>query len=1152
MEINDKVLKEISLELNIKENAIVQVLDLLSQDKTVAFIARYRKEATGGLDEEEIRKINDRYQYEVNLSKRKEDVCRLIEEKGLLTDELRNSIMEATKLITVEDLYRPYKEKKKTKATEAINNGLSPLADIMLELRTEGDKKAIVNEFINENVKTYDDAIKGAEYIVAERISDDANVREYIRQRGLSFGVLITKKKKNDNDPEEKYQLYYDSKELVSKAKSHRILAINRAEKEEVINVSMDLDDINNVSYLKTKYEGDKPSLFKDELDEAIEDSYKRLIEPSVEREIRGILTDDAEAQAIKVFALNLKALLLEAPIKGKVVLGVDPAFRTGCKLAVISPESSVLEIGVIYPTEAAKGAGVKEEDLKKSEDTVLNLCKKYNVDIIAIGNGTASRETEAFIADVINKNNLECKYVIVSEAGASVYSASQLAIEEFPDLTVEKRSAISIARRIQDPLAELVKIEPKSIGVGQYQHDVTPKKLSESLDNVVVDAVNRVGVNINTASVSLLQYVSGLSKTLAKNIVTYREENKRFYTREELMKVSKMGPKTYEQCVGFLRIIDGKNPLDKTSIHPESYEKANLILESINATPDMLGTKAIEEKVMLIDREKMEKELNIDSYTFNDILDSFVSPTRDIRESYPGPKLRSDIMHFEDIKVGDELDGVVRNVVDFGCFVDCYVKYDGLVHISNMSKKRIEHPTDLVSVGDNVHVYVIGIDYDKHKIELSMIDPKDKPVAQEKAKINENISSISDINVGDKLNGVVANVVNYGAFIDLGLKRHGLLHMKDMDKYMVYNPEALYKVGDSVSVYVIAVDKESEKVDLSIIDPKEKVTINDFKKGIKVTGKVHNITDYGAFIDLGLSHDGFLHNTNVSLSRRDKASDVLKVNDIVELYVLSVDKKELKVELSLVNPKDIKTIKDFKVGDKVLGVVSNITTYGAFVDFGLDEQGLIYINNLSKDRVLNVSDIVTIGSNVEAYIINIDYDKKKIDLSLINPADVLKIEDLSVGLKLKGKVRQIETYGAFVDLGYGLDGLLHKSNMSKFGLLEVSKVVKVGDEIDVYILNVSDNKIQLSLVDPKNQVKFEDIKSGDKLTGVVKRISNFGAFVDLGVKVDGLIHISKIARERITKIEDYITPGDVVTVYVIGVDYDNKKIELSLIPIEE
>ena len=507
MEINDKVLKEISLELNIKEDAIIQVLDLLSQDKTVAFIARYRKEATGGLDEEEIRKINDRYQYEVNLSKRKEDVCRLIDEKGLLTEELKNSIMEATKLITVEDLYRPYKEKKKTKATEAINNGLSPLADIMLELREKGDKKAIVEEFINENVKTYDDAIKGAEYIVAERISDDATVREYIRQRGLSFGVLITKKKKNDNDPEEKYQLYYDSKELVSKAKSHRILAINRAEKEEVINVSMDLDDINNVSYLKTKYEGDKPSLFKDELDEAIEDSYKRLIEPSVEREIRSILTDDAETQAIKVFALNLKALLLEAPIKGKVVLGVDPAFRTGCKLAVISPESSVLEIGVIYPTEASKGSGVKEEDLKKSEDTVLKLCKKYNVDIIAIGNGTASRETESFIADVINKNNLTCKYVIVSEAGASVYSASQLAIEEFPDLTVEKRSAISIARRIQDPLAELVKIEPKSIGVGQYQHDVTPKKLSESLDNVVVDAVNRVGVNINTASVSLLQY---------------------------------------------------------------------------------------------------------------------------------------------------------------------------------------------------------------------------------------------------------------------------------------------------------------------------------------------------------------------------------------------------------------------------------------------------------------------------------------------------------------------------------------------------------------------------------------------------------------------------------------------------------------------
>ena len=1152
MELNEKVLKEISLELNVKENAIKQVLDLLSEDKTVAFIARYRKEATGGLDEEEIRKINDRYQYEVNLSKRKEDVCRLIDEKGLLTDELKDQIMNATKLITVEDLYRPFKEKKKTKATEAINNGLSPLADIMLELRTSGNKEEIVSEFLNEKVLTYNDAIKGAEYIIAERVSDDANVREYIRSKALTNGTIFSKKKKNDNDPEEKYALYYDSSEAVAKIKPHRVLAINRAEKEEVINVSMDLDDINNVNYLISKYTKDKDSLFRNEIVDAVKDSYDRLIEPSVEREIRGILTDNAEEQAIKVFSLNLKALLLEAPIKGKTVLGVDPAFRTGCKLAVISPSSNVLEIGVIYPTERAKGVEVDEADLLKSEKTVLDLCNKYNVDIIAIGNGTASRETEAFIADVINKNNLPCKYVIVSEAGASVYSASELAIEEFPDLTVEKRSAISIARRIQDPLAELVKIDPKSIGVGQYQHDVTPKKLSESLDNVVVDAVNRVGVNLNTASVSLLQYVSGLSKATAKNIVKYREDNKRFYTREELLKVSKMGPKTYEQCVGFLRIIDGKNPLDQTGIHPESYDKATMILSSIGADLSMLGTEEIKTKVNEIDREKMEKELNIDSYTFNDILDSFVAPQRDIRESYPGPKLRSDIMHFEDIKVGDELDGVVRNVVDFGCFVDCYVKYDGLVHVSNMSKKRIEHPTDLLSVGDNVHVYVIGIDYDKHKMELSMINPNEKQQQPEKIEINENLHDISDLEVGMKVFGIVKNITNYGAFIDLGLKKQGLLHMKDMDIYQVTDPNLYVKLQDKVEVYVLAIDKENEKIDLSLVDPKKRLSIKDFKVSDKVLGKVHNIASYGAFIDLGIGKDGFLHNSCLNKERKGTCEEILKVSDMIECYIMAVDTKKEKIDLSLIDPSLYKTIKDFKPNTEVDGVISNVTNYGAFVDLGIDEQGLIYIENLSKDRVLDPKSIVKIGDKVHCYILNVDYDKKKIDLSLVNPKDVLKITDLKVGDEVLGKVRQIEAYGAFLDLGYGIDGLLHKSNMAKFGVSDPNEVVKLGDEIKCYIkeIDAKKNKIQLSLVDPKTVINFNDIKSGMEFDGIVRRIQSFGAFVDLGVKHDGLIHISRMSREKVYDPNDILKVGDMVHVYVIGVDYDTYKLELSLLPL--
>lgn len=719
---NEIIINETATELGIKPEQVVAVLEMLKDDKTVAFIARYRKELTGGLDEDAIRKIDEVYTYGVNLMKRKEDVIRLIEEKKMMTEELREQILNAPKLIDVEDLYRPFKEKKKTKATEAIALGLEPLADIMMKLWVKGDRLQVASQFLTDKVTTPEMALEQAAYIVAERISDNATYRKHIRDAALKYGRIITKKKNNDKDPDEKYKNYYDSSEFISRIKPHRVLALNRAEDEDVINVTVELQPERDIDYLVYKTIHNRDTIFKDDLMNAINDSYKRLIAPAIGREIRGILSENAENQAISIFSLNLKNLLLQAPMKGRTVLGVDPAFRTGCKLAVISPESKVLEIGVIYPNEKAKDKSVDPKLVLQSKKTIVDLVKKYKVDIIAIGNGTASRETEGFIAEVIKENNLTAKYVIVSEAGASVYSASPLAIEEFPDLTVEKRSAISIARRIQDPLAELVKIDPKSIGVGQYQHDVTESKLNKSLDDVVEDAVNKVGVNLNTASMSLLSYVSGLSKSVSKNIVSYREENGRFNSREELKKVGKLGPKTYEQCVGFLRILDGSNPLDMTPIHPESYKKADKLLKLMNLTSSDLGTDKIREEIEKLDKTQISKDLDIDLYTLNDILDSFKAPLRDIREDYQGLILRDDIVHFEDIKVGDCLDGTVRNVVDFGAFVDCGVKYDGLVHISKMSTTKVNHPSDILSVGDQIKVYVIGIDYNKHKLELSLM----------------------------------------------------------------------------------------------------------------------------------------------------------------------------------------------------------------------------------------------------------------------------------------------------------------------------------------------------------------------------------------------------------------------------------------------
>ncbi len=718
---NEEIIKKIAEDLKVKIEQVKAVLELLENDHTVAFIARYRKEATGGLDEEQIRVIDDEYQYGLSLQKRKDDVIRLIEEKGLLTEELKATILQASKLIEVEDLYRPYKEKKKTKATAAIALGLEPLADIMLELPRYGDKIEIAKQFITDKVLTAEQAIEQAKYIVAEKISDNAEYRKHIREAALKYGTISCKKKNNELDPEEKYKNYYDVTERLAFVKPHRILAINRAENEEVITVTIGLQPERDVEHIRYNVTHNYTSIFNEELVDSIADAYKRLIAPSIQREIRVILTEKAEEQAIHIFSLNLQHLLLQAPMKGHVVLGVDPAFRTGCKLAAISPSSKVLEIGVIYPNEKAKGVTVNPKLLELSKKTLVNFIQKYKVEIIAIGNGTASRETESFVAEVINENHLDVKYVVVSEAGASVYSASPLAMEEFPDLSVEQRSAISIARRIQDPLAELVKIEPKSIGVGQYQHDIAQNKLSKSLEDVVVDAVNKVGVNLNTCSTSLLSYVSGLSKNVAKNIIDYRETNTKFTNREELKKVAKLGPKTYEQCVGFLRILGGANPLDMTPIHPESYNKAEALLNYMGKASSDIGSEEMKEAVSLLDKEVLQKEFDIDKYTLNDILDAFVAPLRDIRDNYPGLKLRSDIMHFEDVKVGDELDGIVRNVVDFGAFVDCGVKYDGLLHVSKMSTQKVNHPSDIIHVGDEVRVYVIDIDYDKHQMGLAL-----------------------------------------------------------------------------------------------------------------------------------------------------------------------------------------------------------------------------------------------------------------------------------------------------------------------------------------------------------------------------------------------------------------------------------------------
>lgn len=709
---NEKIIKTIASDLNVKDSQVASALKLLSEGATIPFIARYRKEITGALDEEQLRKINEVYAYEVNLLERKESVIKLIDEKGLLTDELKEKILNAEKLVEVEDLYRPYKEKKKTKATDAINNGLEPLAKMIMSFPTKGDIASLTSKFINDKVKTVEEAVTGASYIIAEYISDNAYYRKWLRNFIFKNGFIISKKKKDAEDEKKVYEMYYDFKEEVSKIKSYRVLAINRAEKEKIVTVSIDIDDAKVLSFFEEKIIKNKESFAVDIVKNAIKDSYKRLIFPSVEREIRAALSEKAEDVAIKNFSENLENLLLTPPIKDKMVLGFDPAYRTGCKLAVLNPVGKVLKIEKIYPHPPVN----KYEEAKAK---TIDLINKYNIDIVAIGNGTASRESEKFISDVIKSIDRKVDYIIVSEAGASVYSASPLAIKEFPDLVVEERSAISIGRRLQDALSELVKITPESIGVGLYQHDVNAKKLSSSLDFVVTSAVNEVGVNINTASPSLLKYISGLTKTYIDKIIKYREEKGKILSREEVLKNKLLSEKVYEQAIGFMRVEGGSNIFDTTDIHPESYDIAKKVMEILNINAEEIGKCS--DKLKDINAKNLASKLGTDEYTIDTILKSFAKAHRDPRDEMEKPILKSDILEIKDLKINDKLEGTVRNVVDFGAFVDIGLHNDGLIHISKMSKNYIKHPSEVLKVGDIISVYVIGIDKEKEKVQLSL-----------------------------------------------------------------------------------------------------------------------------------------------------------------------------------------------------------------------------------------------------------------------------------------------------------------------------------------------------------------------------------------------------------------------------------------------
>lgn len=712
----NKIIKNIAEELGIKEEQVNNTVKLIDEGNTIPFIARYRKEATGGLSDEILRDLDERLKYLRNLEERKQEVIKSIDSQGKLTDEIVEALENAKTLSEVEDIYRPYKQKKKTRATVAKAKGLDPLAQIIFEQQDKRNIEEIAKEFVDEEkgVLTVEEAIQGAKDIIAENISDNANYRKQIKRMCYKDGIITVK---GATDEKSTYEMYYNFNEKVNRIPSHRILAINRGEKEEYLKVKIEKPE----DYILEMINKDiikGATQYTKILEETIEDSFKRLIEPSIEREIRSDLTEKAETQAIKVFGKNAKQLLLAAPLKGLTVMGFDPAYRTGCKIAVIDETGKLLATTTVYPTEP-------QNDVEGAKKELIALIKKYNINIIAIGNGTASRESENFVSEMIKEIDGNIHYAIVSEAGASVYSASKLATEEYPDINVSLRGAISIARRLQDPLAELVKIDPKSIGVGQYQHDVDQKKLSESLTGVVEDAVNKVGVDVNTATPSLLSYVSGINKTIANNIVKYRDENGKIKERKELLKIPKLGKVAFEQCAGFMRVFNGKNPLEITAVHPESYEVAEKLLNNIGFKKENLLDKEkliiIKNKLAEIKIEEMAKQLNIGEITLKDIIQELSKPGRDPREDMPKPVLRADVLKFEDLKEGMVLTGTVRNVTDFGAFVDIGVKHDGLVHISQLSDSFVKNPSDVVSVGDIVKVKIIGIDAERQKAQLSM-----------------------------------------------------------------------------------------------------------------------------------------------------------------------------------------------------------------------------------------------------------------------------------------------------------------------------------------------------------------------------------------------------------------------------------------------
>ena len=715
---DNSLIETIVSKYQFSEKQIKAVLKLLKENNTVPFIARYRKEATGGLDEVEIKQINDEYNYMLNLQKRKEEVIHNIDQQGLLTSDLKQDILTQTKLQRVEDLYRPYKQKKKTRATEAKRKGLENLADWFSQSKLDTKIEDKAQLFLNDEVTTIEDAIEGAKDIIAERISDNPQYRSKILKDVFNQGLIVSSKKKKAEDEKQTFSMYYDYNEPIKRIANHRVLAMNRGEKEKVLSIKIDFDTTRiqrEIANVEIKTQNEATPFIK----EAIQDSLKRLILPSIEREIRGDLTQNAESHAIDVFSENLRNLLLQPPMKGKQILGVDPAFRTGCKLAVVNPFGTFIAKGVIYPHPPISKVEAAEKELVK-------MISDYNIELLAIGNGTASRETEQFVAQVIKKYQLQAQFIIVNEAGASVYSASEIARQEFPDFQVEERSAVSIGRRVQDPLSELVKIDPKSIGVGQYQHDVNQKDLSSALTFVVETAVNQVGVDVNTASKSLLQYVSGLTSTIAQNIIDYREENGPIKHHKEISRIKRLGAKTFEQSIGFLRIVDGEEPLDNTAIHPESYDVAYRMLHQLDLTAQDIGSVKLKNTLSNVNISTLVSQLNIGEPTLKDIIQSLIAPNRDPRDEFETPILKSDVLSIEDLSKGMKLNGTVRNVVDFGAFVDIGVKQDGLVHISKLSKKFVKNPMDMISVGDIVEVWILDIDENKGKVSLTMVAPNE------------------------------------------------------------------------------------------------------------------------------------------------------------------------------------------------------------------------------------------------------------------------------------------------------------------------------------------------------------------------------------------------------------------------------------------